>query len=45
MVAEERIGVVRKLAGRHRKRLKALEGEQTKLLQLFYDGGVARPVM
>ncbi len=43
--AEKHIGVIQKAATRHRRRLQTLEGEQTKLLELHYKGGVSENVM
>jgi site-specific DNA recombinase len=42
---EERLAVARKQSEHHSRRLRALQGEQQKLLQLFYNGGVSEEVM
>jgi site-specific DNA recombinase len=44
-LAEEHVGIVKKAATRHRRRLQGLEDEQDKLLELHYKGGVAESVM
>ena len=44
-VAQEHIGVIQRAAARHRRRLQALEEEQTKLLELHFKGGVSENVM
>jgi hypothetical protein len=42
---EERLAVARKQAEHHNRRLQSLQGEQQKLLQLYYNGGVSEEVM
>lgn len=44
-LADEHIGVINKAAARHRRRLRALEDEQDKLLELHYKKAVADNVM
>ncbi len=44
-VAHEHVTVIQRAAARHRRRLQALEDEQTKLLELHYKGGVSEGVM
>ncbi len=44
-VADKHVGVIKRAAARHRRRLQTLEDEQTKLLQLHFKGGVAESVL
>jgi site-specific DNA recombinase len=44
-VAQEHISVIQRAAARHRRRVQALEDEQTKLLELHFKGGVSENVM
>jgi hypothetical protein len=41
-IAEKHVGVIKRAAARHRRRLQTLENEQTKLLQLHYKGAVPK---
>jgi site-specific DNA recombinase len=44
-LAEEHVETIQKAAARHRRRLQALENEQTKLLELHYKNSVSENVM
>lgn len=44
-LANEHVGVIQKAATRHRRRLQALEDEQTKLWEAHYKGNVSENVM